>query len=260
MKLNAIKTNLQQILPLRNLFLQENNFQIRYNAQHERGWSDSYLITYNEEKIGYGAIAGKENIRDRDSVFEFYIIPSFKKFASAAFLKLIYASTPSYIICQSNDLLLSSLMFEYAQNINADTVLLQEDFTSSIYINDVIFRKRSNNDIAFEHKAEPVGDYVLEFNKEVVATGGFLLHYNMPFADLYMEVKEDCRRKGFGSYLIQEIKKQCYLAGRVPAARTGLDNIASRATLIKAGFKIAGFMLSGNLKHEQFPQAKETNE
>ncbi len=248
MKLSAIKTNLQEILPLRNLFLQENNFQIRYNAQHERGWSDSYLITHNEEKIGYGAIAGNDKIPDRDSVFEFYIIPSFRKLASPAFLELICASKASYIICQSNDLLLSSLLFEFAQNINADTILLQEDFKSSVYIENIIFRKRSDNDIVFEHKAEPVGDYVLELNKEVVATGGFLLHYNMPFADLYMEVREDCRRKGFGSYLIQEIKKQCYLAGRVPAARTGLKNIASRKTLIKAGFKISGFMLLGSIK------------
>jgi GNAT superfamily N-acetyltransferase len=248
MQLNAIKTSLQEILLLRNLFLQENNFQIRYNAQHERGWSDSYLITYKEEQIGYGSVAGKDNISDRDSIFEFYIIPSFRNFASLAFLELIHASQASYIICQSNDLLLSSMMFEFAQNINADTVLLQEDFTSSISIENIIFRKRNDNDVVFEHKAEPVGDYVLELNKEVVATGGFLLHYNMPFADLYMEVKEDCRRKGFGSYLIQEIKEQCYLAGRVPAARTGLDNIASRKTLIKAGFKIAGFMLVGSIK------------
>jgi GNAT superfamily N-acetyltransferase len=248
MKVSAIKTSLQEILPLRNLFLQENNFQIRYNARHERGWSDSYLITHNEEQIGYGSVAGKENISDRDSIFEFYMIPSFRKLASLAFLKLIYASEASFITCQSNDLLLSSLLFEYAQNINADTVLLQEDFTSSLYIDNLIFRKRSEKDIMFEHNTEPVGDYVLELNKEVVATGGFLLHYNMPFADLYMEVREDCRRKGFGSYLIQEIKKQCYLAGRVPAARTGLDNIASRSTLIKAGFKIAGFMLLGTIK------------
>ena len=248
MALHAIKTSLKQILPLRNLFLQENNFQIRYNAQHERGWSDSYLITYNEEKIGYGSVAGKEHIPDRDSIFEFYIIPSFRKFASPAFLELIHASQASFITCQSNDLLLSSMMFEFAQNINADTVLLQEDFTSSLSIENVMFRKRSDNDIIFEHRAEPVGDYVLELNNEVVATGGFLLHYNMPFADLYMEVREDCRRKGFGSFLIQEIKKQCYLAGRVPAARTGLNNIASRKTLIKAGFKIAGFMLLGSIK------------
>jgi len=248
MKLSAIKTSLQEILPLRNLFLQENNFQIRYNAQHERGWSDSYLIMHNEEKIGYGSVMGKENIPDRDAIFEFYIIPSFRKFASPAFLELIHASRASFIICQSNDLLLSSLLFEFAQNIYADTVLLQEDFTSSLSVENIIFRKRNDNDVVFEHKAEPVGDYVLELNKEVVATGGFLLHYNIPFADLYMEVREDCRRKGFGSYLIQEIKKQCYLTGRVPAARTGLDNIASRKTLMKAGFKIAGFMLLGTIK------------
>jgi len=248
MTLKAIKTNLVEILPLRNLFLQETNFQIRYNAQHERGWSDSYLITHNEEKIGYGSIAGKENISDRDAVFEFYIIPSFRNLAPLAFFELVRASTVSFIICQSNDLLLMWLLFQFGQNINADTVLLEEDFTSSLCIDNVIFRKRSDKDIIFEHKAEPIGNYVLETNNEVVATGGFFLHYNMPFADLYMEVREDCRRKGFGSFLIQEIKKQCYLAGRVPAARTGLDNIASRATLIKAGFKVAGFMLSGTIK------------
>jgi GNAT superfamily N-acetyltransferase len=248
MTINATKTNLQEILPLRNLFLQETNFQIRYNAQHERGWSDSYLITHNEEKIGYGSIAGKENISDRDSVFEFYIIPSFRNLAPLAFLELVHTSKAPFIICQSNDLLLLSLLFQFGQNINADTVLLEEDFASSMYIDNVIFKKRSDKDIIFEHKAEPVGNYVLEFNNEVVATGGFFLHYNMPFADLYMEVREDCRRKGFGSFLIQEIKKQCYLAGRVPAARTGLDNIASRATLIKAGFKVAGFMLLGTIK------------
>jgi len=35
------KTELASILPLRALFLQESNFQVRYNACHERGWSDS---------------------------------------------------------------------------------------------------------------------------------------------------------------------------------------------------------------------------
>jgi hypothetical protein len=33
---------------------------------------------------------------------------------------------------------------------------------------------------------------------------------------------------------------------RVPAAHTGVNNITSRATLIKAGFKVAGFILLGN--------------
>jgi hypothetical protein len=46
-------------------------------------------------------------------------------------------------------------------------------------------------------------------------------------------------------FILQEVKKACYLAGRVPAARTGLDNVASGATLQKAGLRVSGFMLFG---------------
>ena len=245
MKLEVTKTDLGEILYLRSLFLQENNFQIRYNACHERGWTDSYVVVCNKEKIGYGSIKGNENFSDRDTVFEFYIIPSFRNLSSAAFLGLLNSSKASFIECQSNDLLLTSLLCEYGRNISSNVILFADSVTSDIRIDNVIFRKRNDGDIVFEHKSEPVGDYVLQLNKDVVATGGFLLHYNMPFADLYMEVREDCRRKGLGSYLIQELKKQCYLSGRVPAARTGIENIPSKATLIKAGLKISGFMFFG---------------
>jgi len=249
MSLNVSPTSLQEILPLRNLFLQENNFQIRYNACHERGWTDSYIILYNDEKIGYGAVKGNENIKDRDTVFEFYIIPSYRRISSAAFSKLLSVSGATFIECQSNDMVLTALLYEFGKNINSDVVLFEEGIASSLFVANVIFRKRNSDDIAFDHKAEPVGDYVLELDNEIVATGGFLLHYNMPFADLYMEVREDHRKKGFGSFLIQEIKKQCYLAGRVPAARTSTNNIASWATLAKAGLKVAGFMLLGTVDH-----------
>lgn len=246
--LNVTRIDLKEILYLRTLFLQENNFQIRYNACHERGWTDSYVVTYNKEKIGYGAIKGNENTDDRDTIFEFYIIPSFRNLSLGAFLELLHASKATFIECQSNDLLLSSLLYQYGQDISSNVVLFEDHITSDIKMNKIVFRKRNESDVVFEHRAEPVGDYVLELNSEIVATGRFLRHYNMPFADLYMEVKEDCRRKGLGSFLIQELKRQCYLAGRVPAARTGTDNVASRATLIKAGCKIAGFMLLGKVK------------
>ena len=248
MTIDVTKTTLQEILYLRNLFLQENNFQIRYNARHERGWTDSYVIMCNQEKIGYGAVKGNENIKDRDTVFEFYIIPPFRNLSSTVFQQLLHVSKAKFVESQTNNLLLTSLLYEHSKNINSDVILFEEGFTSDLRIDKVIFRKRNENDVVFEHKAEPVGDYVLELDKEVVATGGFLLHYNMPFADLYMEVREDCRRKGLGSFLIQEIKKQCYLSGRVPAARTGIENIASKATLLKAGLKIAGYMLLGEVK------------
>ena len=118
----------------------------------------------------------------------------------------------------------------------------------SLKIDGVLFRKHQEGDIYFDHTSEPEGDCVLVFDNQIVASGGFLLHYNMPFADLYMEVKKGFRRKGLGSFLIQELIKQCYLSGRVPAARCNIENIASQATLVKGGLKIAGFMLIGEVK------------
>jgi GNAT superfamily N-acetyltransferase len=246
--LTLIKTDAKEIVYLRNLFLQENNFQIRYNACHERGWTDSYLIVYNNEKIGYGSVKGNESINDRDTVFEFYLTPSFRNLSSIAFVELLRCSKAKLVECQSNDFLLTSLLYQYGQNINGNVILFEDSFASNIKIDTAAFRKRNDNDIVFDHTSEPVGDFVLEVNKQVVATGGFLLHYNKPFADLYMEVEKAHRNKGFGSFLIQELKRQCYLAGRVPAARCNIDNIASLATLERAGLKIAGFMLLAQAK------------
>src|SRR5881397_3458858 len=90
--IKAVKCELAEILPLRNLFLQETNFQIRYNACHDRGWTDSYILKCNDDKIGYGSIKGNEDIKDRDTLFEFYIIPSFRNIVAVAFSELIRVS------------------------------------------------------------------------------------------------------------------------------------------------------------------------
>ncbi len=53
MTLDVKKVDLEAILALRALFLREANHQIRYNAVHERGWSDSYLVAMD----GRGLVA-----------------------------------------------------------------------------------------------------------------------------------------------------------------------------------------------------------
>jgi GNAT superfamily N-acetyltransferase len=247
MKIKTHKTQLQAILPLRNLFLHEANFQVRYNACHERGWTDSYLLTIDDVEVGYGSIKEDGSVA-RDTIFEFYLMPPFRKYSSLLFAELIAASRAKFIECQSNDLLLTSMLYEFAQNINSDVVLFEDHAVTEYMIPGVVFRPRKENDSIFEHEVEPVGEYVLELEGEIVATGGYFLHYNMPFTDLYMEVKENFRGKGLGSLIIQELKKACYLAGRVPAARCNIRNKASRATLLKAGLKVCGFMLKGNIK------------
>lgn len=245
MQIQAFKTELKEIQPFRELFLGECDFQIRYYACHERGWSDSWLVTADGVKIGYGAVKGKDDLDDRDAVFEFFVLPLFRENERRIFSVLLEAAGPAYIECQSNDLRMTSMLFEFARNISSDVVLFADRARTEFHIPGVIFRRIRENDTIFEHTLEPVGGYVLERDGEVVATGGFTLYYNPPFADLYMEVREDCRRTGLGSFLLQELKKECYGNGRVPAARCSMQNVASRAALAKAGFSVAGYMLTG---------------
>ncbi len=56
-----------------------------------------------------------------------------------------------------------------------------------------------------------------------------------------MEVKEDSRRKGYGAYILQELKKESYKSGRIPAARCNIINKVSKATLLKAGLRVCGY-------------------
>lgn len=246
MELKAARTSLKDIQPFRVLYLQEANAQIRYNACHERGWTDSYLLTVNNLPVGYGSVKGQE-IKGRDTVFEYYVIPSFRSIANELFAELLRASEVQYVECQSNDPVLPALLYAFARNIQSPVILFKEGTVTRYTLPGVIFRPRQDTDILFDHHSEPEGDYVLEVDGKIVGTGGFMLHYNVPFADIYMEVTESFRRKGYGSYMVQQIKRECYLAGRVPAARCNMENTASKATMLKAVLAIAGYMLIGEV-------------
>ena len=84
--------------------------------------------------------------------------------------------------------------------------------------------------------------------KSVYVGCRYICNYNMPYADIYYEVNEQYRRKGYGTLMVQELKKAAYLLGRLPAARCNINNYLSKATLLKAGFVICGHILTGELK------------
>src|SRR5579859_6827548 len=153
----AVKTGLAEILPLRKLHLQEANTQIRYNASHERGWSDSYILAIDGARVGYGAVNGQHNIQDRDTIFEFYIIPPYRKYAGPLFQQLLQASGAAYIECQSNDSLLASMIFEHSRDIRSEVILF-EDYMATEYLKpEVIFRRRREEEPVFPHQHEPEG-------------------------------------------------------------------------------------------------------
>jgi len=87
----------------------------------------------------------------------------------------------------------------------------------------------------------------VEVGGAVAAKGGILFHYNQPYGDIYMEIAEPFRRRGFGSYLVQKLKRVCYEQGNIPSVRCNPKNIASRKTLQKAGFVRCGQIVTGSV-------------
>ncbi|WP_259015061.1 GNAT family N-acetyltransferase [Emticicia fluvialis] len=242
------KVTLGEILPYRHLFLQEINRQVRYNATHERRWSDAYLLYADHTMIGYASVKGQE-IPDRDTLFEFYLLPMYQHLASRVFPYLLSASGVQYIETQSNALLLTTMLYEFAVNIHALVILFEDGPHANLPAPaGVTFQTRQSFEALYGKQTESDSGYVLEKAGEEVANGDFLLHYNKPFADLYMEVKESHRRQGLGAYLIQELKRVCHAAGKIPAARCNIENKASKATLLKGGLQVVGFMLIGEVK------------
>jgi GNAT superfamily N-acetyltransferase len=245
MQLQIVKTHSEDIKDLRQLFLHENNFQFVCDKCHYYGWADAYIFITGGTKIGYGAVWGTDKREDRDTIFEFYVLPPFRNYNSSIFHQFISASKTTIIECQSNDLLLTGMLYEFGKNIYAEAILFEDHIETNMHIAGVQFGRKTDD----EPKGPDVGGYYLKQHGEIVANGGFMLNYNFPYADMYMDVKENCRQQGFGSLLVQELKKEIYRLGRVPAARCNISNNASKATLIKAGLKPCGFRLKGDIKN-----------
>lgn len=238
----------EEILRLRALYLQELNAQSRYHTCHERGWADEYGVFEGDQMIGYGSIKGLEELKDRDTIFEFYLLPTYRDVSKKVFSQLIDTTKATHAEAQSNDSLMCRLLYEFGKPVKTEVVLFKEGRQTSLVKKDVVFRKRVEGDELLDDKNEPTGNYVLEKEGRIIAEGDFLLHYNFPFADVFMEVVPEFRNRGYGRYLVQEIKKECYLRGRIPAARCNLANKTSRACLEAAGFEVAGYMLSAKLR------------
>ena len=244
MEIEIIKTSLEEIKAFRILFLHENNFQFICNKCHDYGWADTWLFVITGTKAGYGSIWGTNKREDRDAIFEFYLLKPFRNMAELVFQKFHIISGATYIESQSNDALLSSMLYQFSENINAEAILFKDGFETNLQIPGVTFRKKTVED----NLGDNAGDYVLVQNRNIVADGGFMLNYNMPYADIYMGVKENFRHQGFGSLIVQELKKEAYRIERVPAARCNINNHISKATLMKAGFEVCGHRLLGNIK------------
>lgn len=231
----------------RELYRQEANCQIIHDSFLSRGLADPYVIHVDGRAAGYAAVG---NTYPNGQLIEFYTLPPLRAFALPMFREVLAVSEATHVEAQTNMPLMLAMLYDCGRNIGSDALLFEDAFTTQLVVPNAVFRRATPEDAAgmFPHFCEPVGDWVLVVDGVIVATGGFLTHYNPPYADLYMEVSEPARRQGYGTYLVQELKRVCYEAGKKPGARCNTPNDAvSRQTLQKAGLLVCGRLLVGEV-------------
>jgi len=250
MKLSARPAPLDEIAAMRDIYRHEMNCQIIHDSLHVRkGWTESYLLLEADAPAGYGSIAVGGPWKGKPTVFEFYLLPHRRSRAFEFFQELLAASGAKLIETQSNDVLLFVMLHAFAVNVASESILFHDRLTTTLEVSGAGFRPATATDAApiSSRRLDSGADWVLEVDGDVVATGGILFHYNRPYGDIYMAVAEAFRRRGLGSFLVQELKRVCYQDGSVPAARCNPKNVASRMTLQKAGFVPCGHILTGAL-------------
>jgi GNAT superfamily N-acetyltransferase len=235
---------------MREAYRRELDCQIVHDSWHARGFTSSYLLRAHGQIVGYGSVGGAP--RDaKDIVKEFFVLPPFRGGALPLFRHLVAASGARRIEAQTNDALLLLMLYDCAVEAASETILFADGLTTALSaaVPAATLRRVTEADRArvFPHTREPVGDWGLEADGELVATGGLAFHYNPPYGDIYMEVARSYQRRGFGGYLIQELKRLCYSMGCLPAARCHQHNVGSRLTLQRAGMFPCARIVQGRL-------------
>ena len=229
----------QEVEAMRELYRQEAHCQIIYDSSLRRGMADPYVIVVNGRRAGYGALWNRE-VRQ---IMEFYTLPQVRTQALPVFRQLLAISQATHIVAQTNMALMLTMLYDCAIDITTDSILFEDAYTTDLVCPNGVFRRATPQDQGPDTGAE----WGLEAGGVLVASGGFLTHYNPPYGDVFMRVAEPARQQGLGSYLVQEVKRVCYEAGKRPAARCNPTNVASRKTLQKAGFVPCGRLLIGKV-------------
>jgi RimJ/RimL family protein N-acetyltransferase len=210
---------------------------VRYSIL-PRGLADAWCILINGEPAGYGAVW---NRHFPGRLMEFHVEPEHRTRSPALFRALAETTGAVAVEAQTNMPMALAMLHEFADEPAAENLLFDADEATRLELTGAAVRRRRDGDDA------PDGDWVVELSGRAVAGGGFLTHYNAPWADLYYEVAPAARGRGVGGYFVQELRRLCEDAGHRPAARCDPGNEASRRTLLRGGMKPCGRLLAGAL-------------
>lgn len=238
MHIAAKKSTNEAVLPLRTRYREESRHQIVHDSIHRRpGWTTTYLLEIDSVPVGFGTIAIGGPWSGKPTIYEFYVRPESGSHTFALFDAFLAACGARLFEVQTSDVLLTVMLHTFGQKFETEKIVFHDAVTTSLPSQGAVLKARNSDSEIRKCLAnrQDGGEWVLELDGHTVASGGLLFHYNVPYADVFMEVNEPFRRRGFGAYLVQELKREAYRFGAIPAARTSPDNTGSRFTLQKAG-------------------------
>lgn len=248
---SAVLVPVPEVLPLRERYRSEMNCQIVHDSIHRRpGWTQAYLLRRDGVVAGYGLMAVAGPWVGKPTVFEFYVLPEHRLGMFDLFGALLGASGARHIETQTSNVALAVMLHAWSPDAVSEKIVFRDWATTEHPANGAVVRQVTEEGKIRRAIAERQGggEWVVELAGQEVGKGGVLFHYNPPYGDLYMEVAEPFRRRGLGSYLLQELKRETYARGQVPCARCHPANTGSRQTLQRAGFAPCGHMLTGSIR------------
>jgi GNAT superfamily N-acetyltransferase len=247
MKIEAKRVQAQEIDALRQAYRAEAQCQIIYDSFLPRWLADAYALSTDGKVVGYGALANRFYPRH---IVEFYLDPEYRIDALEIFRELLLVTRATHVRAQTNIALSTRMLFDTTKNIAAEKVLFS-DGPKPAHIpapDGMKFRHITEAEAeAFSKNQEVLTEWVLEGKDGIVGTGGYLTHYNPPYADIFMAVGDAGRKRGFGSYIVQELCRTVREAGKIPAARCDPVVTGSRRALERGGLVVCGHLAYGEV-------------
>jgi GNAT superfamily N-acetyltransferase len=249
MDISVVATTLDDIRLWRDMYRLEMSCQIIHDSIHFRlGWTQEYRLMLGDRPVGYGSVAIAGPWSGQPTVYEFYVEPTHRSHVFDLFRAFLSTSGAVAIEAQSNATMTTVMLHAFAPQVSSESILFQDQYVTSHAPAGAVFRQATASDAHDVPEEQRKWRGVVDVDGVVAATGGILFHYNRPFGDIFMDVEEGFRRRGLGSFLVQELKRMCYEGGHVPAARCRTTNIASQRTLQKAGLVPCGHILVGRVQ------------
>jgi len=249
MNITVVPASLDRIRLWRDMHRFEMHCQITHDSIHERpGWTQEYVLAIDDVPVGYGSLAIDGPWKGKPTLYEAYVVPSHRLRLLDIYRRLLEVSGAEHIEVQSNDVLATVMLHAFVPHATSEAILFHDRYVTSLAPVGATYREATESEVPDVPGALRKYRGVVEYEGQAAANGGVMFHYNRPFGDIYMEVAEPFRRKGLGSFVVQELKRICYENGHVPAARCNPDNIASQRTLQKAGFVPCGHILTGAVR------------